>query len=95
MMSTAYTGGSIFTSAIKDPSEIVEKQEKNQSYSPENIKYTQVETYSSAIERKYVSPSSVKSQEDDVSSKKSSSSRKSEKSSKYKPQMTLKEFMEL
>ena len=77
MMSTAYTGGSIFTSGIKEPSELVEKEERRERYSPEHTKYTQIETYSSAIERKYVSPSSVKSKEDDASSRKSSSSRKS------------------
>lgn len=87
MMSTAYTGGSIFTSGIKDAHELGEKDEREERprdrFSPEHTKYeyskhTQIETYQSAIERKYVSPSSsVKSREDDASSRKSSSSKRS------------------
>ena len=89
IVTTAYSG-SAFTSAIKQTSEITER------YSSEQNTYSKIQTHQSAVERrKYVSPESVKSKQDDASSRKSSSSKKSDKSSKYKAQMTLKEFMEI
>ncbi len=61
MLSTTAFTGSVVTSGVKETSEIVHRERVRENYSPEHTKYTTVETYQSAIERKYVSPSSVKS----------------------------------